>query len=206
VPTPPPVFSQTKHDNCTLACLRMILAYHGIEVAETELEVQANKEPGGVYIENLAMLAKRYGFSAEIAELDLDAIRNLVARGVFPIVYLNRVYFEKIPDRLSVRPGERPVPRGCSNPYFVHVRYLQRPLAPRKAKACFQTQVRSCARFCESPLCRVHNQTTRMKTIHRLVALVRPPAVSAAPGCQTARKSPPPSAQESAACSVPAAR
>jgi ABC-type bacteriocin/lantibiotic exporter with double-glycine peptidase domain len=95
VPTPPPLFSQTKDDNCTLAYLRMILAYQGIEVAETELEVQANKEPGGVHIENLAKLAESYGFSAEIAELDLDAISNLLAVGVFPVVYLNRVYFEK---------------------------------------------------------------------------------------------------------------
>ena len=95
MPTPPPVFSQTKDDNCTLACLRMILAYDGIEVAETELEVQANKEPGGVHIGNLAELAGSYGFTAEIAELDLDSICNLLARGIFSIVYLNRIYFEK---------------------------------------------------------------------------------------------------------------
>ena len=42
--------------------------------------------------------------------------------------------------------------------------------------------------------------------LEKVALSVKPPAVSAAPGCQTARKPPLPSAQDSAACSVPAAR
>ena len=58
---PPPLFRQGKPDNCALACLRMILAQHGTEVDEEALEQAANKQPGGVYIADLATLAERYG-------------------------------------------------------------------------------------------------------------------------------------------------
>lgn len=94
--TPPPLLGQQKNDTCALACLRMILAQHGIQVEEQLLEEQTSKyQDTGVHVEDLARLAERYGFGTEIVELELDTIGHLIARGIFPIVYLNRVYFEK---------------------------------------------------------------------------------------------------------------
>ncbi len=71
----------------------MILAHHGIEVTESTLEAKVKKDFGGIQIENLAKLAESYGFTVGIAELDLDAMSILIGQGIFPIVYLNRVYF-----------------------------------------------------------------------------------------------------------------
>jgi ABC-type bacteriocin/lantibiotic exporter with double-glycine peptidase domain len=90
-----PLFRQEKEDNCSLACLRMILASYGIQVTESRLEAEVHKDLGGVFIEDLAQLSQRYGFTGEIVELDLDAVGNLLAQGVFAIVYLNRLHFGK---------------------------------------------------------------------------------------------------------------
>ena len=95
MPKPPPLFAQSKSDNCTLACFRMILAQYGIAVTEERLEAQVEKEPGGVHIDNLAKLIELYPFTAQIVQLELDAIESLIVRGVFPIAYVNRVYFGK---------------------------------------------------------------------------------------------------------------
>lgn len=59
MPALPPLFGQARSDTCTLACLRMVLAHHGIEVTERALEAQVAKQAGGVAIEELAQLAGR---------------------------------------------------------------------------------------------------------------------------------------------------
>jgi ABC-type bacteriocin/lantibiotic exporter with double-glycine peptidase domain len=76
-----------------VACLRSILAQHGIIVAEQTLEPVTKKAAGGVDIECLADAARHYGLDTEVVELDLDAIAWHIARDEFPIVYLNRAYF-----------------------------------------------------------------------------------------------------------------
>lgn len=95
MPSTPPPFRQGKDDNCAIACLRMILAKHGREIAEVALEEQANKQAGGMDIEELRNLAKRHALQAEIARLDLVAIAELISQNIFPIVYLNRVHIDK---------------------------------------------------------------------------------------------------------------
>jgi ABC-type bacteriocin/lantibiotic exporter with double-glycine peptidase domain len=73
----------------------MILAQHGIDIPESTLAEQADKQVGGVDIEKLPALARMYGLRAEIVQLDIEAIAEWINQDVFPIVYLNRVYFEK---------------------------------------------------------------------------------------------------------------
>ena len=46
-------------------------------------------------LEELAQLTQRYGFTGEIAELDLNTLGDLLAQGIFSIVHLNRIYFSK---------------------------------------------------------------------------------------------------------------
>jgi ABC-type bacteriocin/lantibiotic exporter with double-glycine peptidase domain len=91
----PPVFRQESEDSCALACLRMVLAQHGIEVPERLLADQADKQTGGVDIEDLPPLARKHGLRAELVQLDFKTLTAWIAQRIYPIVYLNRVYFGK---------------------------------------------------------------------------------------------------------------
>ncbi len=91
----PPLYRQEKVDTCALACLRMILAFLGTDVAEMELEDRAVMESGGIEISNLQTLAWNYGLQAEIHQLDIEAITGLIASGVYPLVYLNRLHLDR---------------------------------------------------------------------------------------------------------------
>ena len=52
----PVPLKQTKDDNCALACLRSILAFHGVTVEEKALELLADKREWGVQREALKAL------------------------------------------------------------------------------------------------------------------------------------------------------
>jgi ABC-type bacteriocin/lantibiotic exporter with double-glycine peptidase domain len=106
----PPFFRQGRSDTCALACLRMLLAHHGLEATEAELLLAVSMEPGGVHIEELARLAELYGLQPEIQRLKLDAMKDLVTHQNFPIVFLNRMPLDRelaihavIPVRFSPR-------------------------------------------------------------------------------------------------------
>ncbi len=110
MPSKPPFFRQSRYDTCALACLRMILAQHGIDASEDELIHVARIEEGGLDIEELARLAERYGLQPTIRQLPLDDISGLLSRERFPIVYLNRYPIDAqfavhavIPFRISTR-------------------------------------------------------------------------------------------------------
>jgi ABC-type bacteriocin/lantibiotic exporter with double-glycine peptidase domain len=68
----------------------MILAYQGAEVTEEELVRAADLQPGGVTPEELAQLARSYGFAASEQQLETADLQELVAREKFPIVFLYR--------------------------------------------------------------------------------------------------------------------
>ena len=91
----PPLYRQENEDSCALACLRMILGQHGIAVSENTLAEQANKQAGGVDIEDLPKVLVTYGLQAEIVQLSPDALADSIAQDVFPIVYLNRLHFDR---------------------------------------------------------------------------------------------------------------
>ena len=86
----PPFCAQERYDTCAVACLRMILGYHGIQMSEAELLRVTDMEEGGVDIEELARVARRFGLRAEIRSLSEDALAELVARQRWAIVFLNR--------------------------------------------------------------------------------------------------------------------
>jgi ABC-type bacteriocin/lantibiotic exporter with double-glycine peptidase domain len=91
----PPPRRQGKGDNCALACLRSILAYHGTDVDEATLENRANKRQWGVEIEDLRAAAESFGLRAQIRKLDLAAIADCISRNIFPIAYLNRFHLDR---------------------------------------------------------------------------------------------------------------
>lgn len=77
-----PLYRQEKDDTCALACLRMILAHCGTEIAENTLAARAPKQPGGVDIEDLRNLAENFGFQATIEQRNLHALAELLAQGI----------------------------------------------------------------------------------------------------------------------------
>jgi ABC-type bacteriocin/lantibiotic exporter with double-glycine peptidase domain len=73
----------------------MILAYHGIETSEAGLALAAKMEEGGVDIEELSRVARRFGLRAEVRELKEDALFDLIAKQQWAILYFNRFPLDK---------------------------------------------------------------------------------------------------------------
>ena len=92
----PPFFPQERYDTCALACLRMILAHHAVKVSEEELVRSAAMDEGGVDIEELARLARRFDVPAEVRPILLDEIAELQTHNRWAIVYLNRLPLDHV--------------------------------------------------------------------------------------------------------------
>jgi ABC-type bacteriocin/lantibiotic exporter with double-glycine peptidase domain len=74
----------------------MILAHHAIEVSEDELVRGAAMDEGGVDIEELARLARRFGVHAGIQQLSLEDIADFLAQDRWAIVFLNRLPLDQV--------------------------------------------------------------------------------------------------------------
>ncbi len=92
-----PHYSQEKRNTCALACLRMVLAACGTQVHESELEARARMEVKGTPIDELRRLAIQFGLAAEIQDTTVEGLRDLLAEGKFPIVYIDRAIFHLNP-------------------------------------------------------------------------------------------------------------
>jgi ABC-type bacteriocin/lantibiotic exporter with double-glycine peptidase domain len=92
-----PHYEQEKDNTCALACLRMVLAAYGKDVEEGELAAQAQLEETGTPIEELERLARRHGLVAEIRHVTVEGLRQVLAEGKLPIVFIDRAVFELPP-------------------------------------------------------------------------------------------------------------
>jgi hypothetical protein len=90
-------YRQEKDNTCALACLRMVLAFYGIQVLEGELEAQAHIERKGTDIKELERLAQQFQLAAPIQETTVEELRQILAEGKLPIVYIDRAVFELRP-------------------------------------------------------------------------------------------------------------
>ena len=69
----------------------MLLAHHGRHVAESELRAICDVSEHGMHIEELYRVANQVGFKARIEEaIEIVDLEHHLARGLFPIVYINR--------------------------------------------------------------------------------------------------------------------
>ena len=83
-----PYFRQEKSTTCGPACVRMISAYNGIEVAEPELEKVCKTSWLGNTCEELAFGSQEIGFQTEVIEnLTLESLEDLLEHGR-PIIAL----------------------------------------------------------------------------------------------------------------------
>lgn len=92
-----PLYRQEKDNTCALACLRMVLAAHGTDVLESDLESQARMEEEGILIDELERLAREYGLVAEIQNTTVEELGHILAAGKLPIAFLDRAVFELRP-------------------------------------------------------------------------------------------------------------
>jgi hypothetical protein len=75
----------------------MILAAYGTHVEESTLESQARMEPDGTDIGELERLARQFGLAAEIQEMTIDRLPQLLSEGKLPIAYIDRTIFDLTP-------------------------------------------------------------------------------------------------------------
>jgi len=91
-------FRRQEHPySCTVACLRMLLAYHGIEMDDADLHHRCRTREFGTYARDVVACARELGFTATIEHLSLVQLRHLVDQGVFPIAYINMFPTSQIP-------------------------------------------------------------------------------------------------------------
>jgi ABC-type bacteriocin/lantibiotic exporter with double-glycine peptidase domain len=77
-----------------LACLRMLLAQRGIEVAEASLLAQVSLEQGGIDPDQLAALARQQGLNVEVRQLTIKEVAGLVRKELYPIVLVDRSFLD----------------------------------------------------------------------------------------------------------------
>ncbi len=83
-----PYFKQEKSTTCGPACIRMVVAYNGVERAETELEEICETSWLGNTCEELALGVQKLGFNVEVVEnVDEEGLKDISGKGI-PIIAL----------------------------------------------------------------------------------------------------------------------
>ena len=83
-----PYFRQEKSTTCDPACVRMVLAYNGIEQSEVQLENLCETSWLGNTCEELASGSQEPGLSAEVVEnLTQDGLEDFLRDGI-PLIAL----------------------------------------------------------------------------------------------------------------------
>ena len=92
-----PLYGQEKPNTCALACLRMVLAAFGVEIAEAAIEAEAQMQERGTLIDEVERLARHFHLVAEIQDTTVEELREILAGGKLPIAFLDRAVFELTP-------------------------------------------------------------------------------------------------------------
>jgi len=88
----PPFYEQETDESCLPACLRMVLAAHGVRVSEKHLRKLCGCQPGwGTLSSDVVRAAQALGFpqSAETYTLRMHDLRDAVRSEIYPIVGVN---------------------------------------------------------------------------------------------------------------------
>jgi len=92
-----PFHKQETASSCAVACLRILLEYHGVRVTEAELREKCKMTELGTYAKDLMACACSFGFEASLEYLTVDQLKSLVDGGVYPIAYINMFPTSYIP-------------------------------------------------------------------------------------------------------------
>lgn len=74
--------------SCLAACVRMVLAFHGLVHGEDEVRALLGTGPGGTRLRDLTALAS-WGVGVRLAPEDLEGLKAVLAAGSPPIVFLD---------------------------------------------------------------------------------------------------------------------
>jgi ABC-type bacteriocin/lantibiotic exporter with double-glycine peptidase domain len=85
----PRLFRQEKFYTCAVACLRMVLDFHGRECDEANLCELCATDFSGTSPDALVDAARQLGFKAEKTYGEIIDLRNYQERGLFPILFIN---------------------------------------------------------------------------------------------------------------------
>jgi ABC-type bacteriocin/lantibiotic exporter with double-glycine peptidase domain len=83
-----PHCKQESNYSCVAACVRMVLAHLGRELSEGELCRLMGTGPHGTPARNLKAVASQ-GFDVQLAPANLSQLRDALAAGIPPIVFLD---------------------------------------------------------------------------------------------------------------------
>lgn len=83
-----PLFRQEFNYSCLAACVRMVLAFHGRSVAESELRQLLDTQPTGTRARNLNSIVN-LGFDVQLNTSSLSLLREALATGLAPIVFVD---------------------------------------------------------------------------------------------------------------------
>jgi plasmid stability protein len=79
---------QELNHSCMAACVRMVLAQHGRSVPEADLRQLLGTKLSGTAARNLTAVAS-LGFDVQLTPSNLTHLRDVLAAGLPPIVFLN---------------------------------------------------------------------------------------------------------------------
>jgi ABC-type bacteriocin/lantibiotic exporter with double-glycine peptidase domain len=83
-----PHYKQEFHYSCAAACVRMVLAYFSYAISEAEVRQLLNTQPHGTKARHLTAVGS-LGFDVELVSGNLAQLRDLIAQGVPPIVFVD---------------------------------------------------------------------------------------------------------------------
>jgi len=92
-----PLYKQEKDNTCALACLRMVLAAFGTRVEESVLESRAPMEEEGIFLDELASLARQFNLVADVRDTTVEQLRDILNNDRFPITFVDRAVFDLAP-------------------------------------------------------------------------------------------------------------
>jgi ABC-type bacteriocin/lantibiotic exporter with double-glycine peptidase domain len=83
-----PHFKQEFNYSCMAACVRIVLAHHGQNRTEAELRQLLSTRPDGTPARNMMAVAS-LGFDVQLSFSNLSQLREALAAGLPPIVFLD---------------------------------------------------------------------------------------------------------------------
>jgi ABC-type bacteriocin/lantibiotic exporter with double-glycine peptidase domain len=85
----PPFFPQERDYSCVPACLRMVLAYHGVYKSEDDLIYACDCDQQGTGPDGVVEAAKELGFGRTSRDRPgIQELTSIVREGYYPIVWM----------------------------------------------------------------------------------------------------------------------
>jgi ABC-type bacteriocin/lantibiotic exporter with double-glycine peptidase domain len=127
MPDRPPFFAQERDYSCVPACLRMVLAHHGIDKSEDDLIYACNCDQQGTSPDSLVAAAKELGFIRSSRDRpSVQELKLFLSEGCYPIVWIATETLQHALVLIEIQPeivwvldpasqeGERSIPlAGC---------------------------------------------------------------------------------------------